>query len=119
MCERGHGREPVSESVTEAKGEEMGREAFWPDARWATVMVDEGLRVGVNVTCDDHMEAFFITYIGLGQYKIIQKALNFLFGGKDAKLAQVEPPTPYAPTTRTVDPSDRSRLAAMALPDES
>ena len=61
MFERGHGREPVSESVTEAKGEETGREAFWPDARWATVMVYEGLRVGVNVTCDGHTEAFFIT----------------------------------------------------------
>ena len=104
MCERGHGREPVSRGVTEAKGEEMGREAIRPDARWTTVMVDQGMPVRVNVPCDDHMEAFFITDFGLGQYKIIQQAFRFLFGREGRKVGTIGP----ADSIRTNNPDRRA-----------
>ena len=119
MSERGHGREPVPEGVTEAKGEKMGREAFRPDARWTAVMVDEGMRVGVNVHCDDHIEVFSLQTWAWIKIKSFSKPSAFFLAGKDAKLAQLDPLTPYVPTARTVEPSDKSRLAAMALPDKS
>ena len=60
MCEGRHGWKPVPERITEAKGEKMGREAFWPDQRRPTVMVDGGLEIKINVASDHHTEAFFI-----------------------------------------------------------
>ena len=38
------------------------------------------------------------------------------FDGKDKKLTQLAPETPYTPMMRMVDPSCESRLAAIALP---
>ena len=107
------------EGATEAKGKEIGSEALRPDARWTAVMVDEGLRVGVNVPCDDHMEAFFITDFGLCQYENIQPAFSFIFGGEGRKVCAIG----TADSIRTNNPNRRAvrqiTISCMALPDKS
>ena len=61
MSERRRGRESLSEGVMEAEGKECTSKAFRPNARWSAIMVKNGLRVEVDVSCDNHVEAFLIT----------------------------------------------------------
>ena len=67
-------------------------------------MLDDGLRVRINVPCDDHMEAFFITDLGPDQNKIIQQAFRFLFGREGRKVGTIGP----ADSIRTNHPDRRA-----------
>ena len=82
-------------------------------------MIDGGLGVGVGITCDDHVQPFSVGYLCLEGDELDENAFNLFLLRKHKKLTQLDPLTPYAPIMRTDEPSDRSGLAAMALPNVS
>ena len=88
MGERCHILESLSEGVTEAKGEERRCNTFWLNARWSAIKVKNVLRVGIDVSCDNHAEAFIITQLRLRQNELIEETFGILFNRAHGRCEQ-------------------------------
>ena len=82
-------------------------------------MIHSRLLIGINVAGCDHMDLFIIAEGDFFEIKSIRRDSSITLAENDVKLIQLDPLTPYVPTTQTVDPSVMSKLAAMTLPEVS
>ena len=81
-------------------------------------MVDRKVVIRMHVTGGDHIDTLLLQRAAC-VHKTSHRRVSTFFIDTDLKLSQSEALTSYVPTTRTVEPSDLSRLGAMVLPNTS